>query len=248
LQYTALPGASLTGFLAFNSTHPPFSDPDVRRAAALAIDRERLAELWRHVPTSQLLPPMMPGSEEPDVYPLDGSGLEEAPSLMHGRTFDAFMVIDEGNDRDRLFAEAVRSSLAPIGINVEFDGFPVLGNPYMRGTEVDLMSTSAELWYPDPATFLYDMLLDRMPDWWLPEGVARELEELARMTDAERRSTAAALAARLAIDEVPVAAIWSAAVPTLLSPNLGCRVFPPFGYESTSLHSVQTRMHESPPG
>ena len=69
-----------------------------------------------------------------------------------------------------------------------------------------------------------------MPGWWLPPGVAQELEELASLTGAERRSTAAALADRLAVDEVPVAMIWSAAVPTLLSPNVGCRVFPPFGY------------------
>ena len=153
---------------------PPFSDPDVRRAASLAIDRERLAELWGHVPTSQLLPPMMPGFEDLDAYPLDGSGLEEARSLMHGRTFKALMVFDEGNDRDRLFAEAVRSSLAPIGINVEFDGFSVLGDPSLKGTEVDLMGKGTELWYPDPATFLYDMLLVSMPGWWLPPGVAQE--------------------------------------------------------------------------
>jgi ABC-type transport system substrate-binding protein len=173
---------------------------------------------------------MMPGFEDLDAYPLDGSGLEEARSLMHGRTFKALMVIDEGNDRDRLFAEAVRSSLAPIGINVEFDGFSVLGDPSLKGTEVDLMGKGTELWYPDPATFLYDMLLVSMPGWWLPPGVAQELEELASLTGAERRSTAAALADRLAVDEVPVAMIWSAAVPTLLSPNVGCRVFPPFGY------------------
>ena len=230
LYYSALPGAPLTGFLAFNTTSRPFSDPDVRRAAALAIDRERLAELSGHVPTDQLLPPVMPGFENLEVYPLDGSGLEEARRLMRGKTFTAVMVIEDGSDRDRLLAEAVRSSLAPIGINVEFDGFSVLGDPNERGTKVDLIGRGTELWYPDPATFLYDMLLFEMPGWWLPEGVAQELEELAGLTGAERRSTAAALADRLAVDEVPVAMIWSAAVPTLLSPNLGCRVFPPFGY------------------
>jgi hypothetical protein len=40
----------------------------------------------------------------------------------------------------------------------------------------------------------------------------------------------AALADRLATREAPLAAYLTPVIPTLLSPSLGCRVFPPFGY------------------
>ena len=56
--------APLTGFFAFNASRPPFSDPDVRRAAALAIDREAIAAIWGNAPTDQFLPPVMPGFED----------------------------------------------------------------------------------------------------------------------------------------------------------------------------------------
>jgi hypothetical protein len=60
--------------------------------------------------------------------------------------------------------------------------------------------------------------------------VLEKVEALFALPDAEQQPAAAILADGLATGEVPIAAIWSGAVPTFLSPNLGCRVFPPFGY------------------
>ncbi|MGA9161280.1 MAG: ABC transporter substrate-binding protein, partial [Actinomycetota bacterium] len=231
LAYYAAPTA-LTGFFAFNASRPPFSDPDVRRAAALAIDREALAEIWGNAPTDQLLPPVMPGFKNLELYPLDGSGLGEARALMRGRTVTAVMAVPAGSDRSRQEAEVVRSNLAPIGITVEIEeGPPDLGFGMPRlDTNIDLYGVGITQDYPDPATFLYEMFHFRVPPGWLPEGVAEQVEGLFELTGAEQRSATVALADRLATDEVPVAADLYGVVPTLLSPNLRCRVFPPFGY------------------
>ncbi len=58
----------LTGVLAFNTSRPPFSDPDVRRAVALALDRESIAAIWGHVATDQLVPPMLPPGSRTGMY------------------------------------------------------------------------------------------------------------------------------------------------------------------------------------
>jgi serine/threonine protein kinase/ABC-type oligopeptide transport system substrate-binding subunit/DNA-binding winged helix-turn-helix (wHTH) protein len=228
--YSATPHP-LTGFVAFNASRPPFSDPDVRRAAALAIDREAIAAIWGHPPTDQFLPPVIAGFEDRELYPLDGSALEEARTLMRGRTLTAVMAIHPRTARDRLQAEEMRSNLARIGITLEIAESPVLFSVYQdQDAEVDLIAAGVEIYYPDPATFLYLMLTWSTPYSWLPEGVAEEVDALFELTGDERRTAAAALADRLATDEVPVAAILSGGIPTLLSPSLGCRVFPAFGY------------------
>ena len=229
-QYYAAP-TTTTGFFIFNASRPPFSDRDVRRAAALAIDRQALAEIWGNVPSDQLLPPVMPGVEDLELYPLDGSGLDEARALMHGRTVRAVMAVGVGNVRGREEAEIVRSNLAPIGITVEIEEISGLGyDPPPPDADVDLYGIGLDAQYADPADFLYGMLFWRVPRGWLPEGVTEQVDALFELTGAEQRAAAVGLADRLATDEVPVAVDLYGAIPTLLSSSLGCRAFPPFGY------------------
>src|SRR4029450_375248 len=136
-HYYAAPNP-VTGYFEFNASRPPFSDPDVRRAAALAIDRPALAEIWGNVPSDQLLPPVMPGVDQ-ELYPQDGSGLDEARALMHGRTVRAVMGVGVGNDRGRREAEIGRSKLAPIGSDGEIEESPGLGyDPPPADADVDL--------------------------------------------------------------------------------------------------------------
>ena len=123
--------------------------------------------------SDQYLPPIMPGFEDLELYPPDGSGLEEARALMRGRTVTAVLAIPAGNDHSRQEAEVVRSNLAQIGITVEFQELvtfrPLFRNP---DVEIDLMGAGVGLYYADPATFLWDMLVSDyyMPASWLPKG------------------------------------------------------------------------------
>jgi oligopeptide transport system substrate-binding protein len=57
-------GVSLcTSFVGIDSSQPPFDDPAVRRAFALAVDRARIAEILRDgvLPAKGLYPPALPG-------------------------------------------------------------------------------------------------------------------------------------------------------------------------------------------
>ena len=59
--------------------------------------------------TDQLLPPVMPGFVDRELYPLDGSGLDEARALMDGRRATAVFGVARGNDHARQEAEIVRA-------------------------------------------------------------------------------------------------------------------------------------------
>ena len=156
---------------------------------------------------------------------------EEARSLMRGRTGTAVMAIFKGCDPCREEAEVVRDDLALIGITVKIEELP---DPVAASREpdakIDLVGMGTGLDYADPASFLAQMLLRDMPRSWLPKGVASQVERLTQLTGAERESAAVALADQLATRKVPLAADLTPTIPSLLSPRLGCRVFPPFGY------------------
>ncbi len=132
----------LTGFNAFNASRPPFSDPAVRRAAALALDREAIAAIWGNVPTDQFLPPVMPGFED--------RGAVRTRRIGHrgGTHADAWQDASPPSWPSRREtiairqeAEVVRSNLASIGITVEIEESPRPHSPLHQDqdAEIDLI-------------------------------------------------------------------------------------------------------------
>jgi ABC-type transport system substrate-binding protein len=173
----------------------------------------------------------MPGFEDRDVFALDGSPLEEARSLLGGRTETAVMAVWADCEPCMQEAEVVRANLSRIGITVEIEELSdPLAEARKPGADIDLLGMGTGLDYGDPAGFLERMFLQDIPHSWLAEGVAEQIERLSRLGGAERRSAAVQLADELATTEVPVAATVSAVVPALIGPRLGCRVFPPMGF------------------
>jgi hypothetical protein len=242
-RYFAAPLPELR-YIFFNASRPPFVDRDVRRAAALALDRESLAAVWSQIegrnemPSDQLLPPVMPGFEDKELYPLDGSAIERARKLMRGRTGTAVMPIDPASPcgspcvRE---AQVIRADLARIGIRVRLErlhgGGEAASDPHAK---IDIAGNGfppePRFSYADSAEFVNDLLLIWGVDRWLPSGVEAEVRHVKALEGAERQTAAADLADRLATHEVPIAAESAGVVPSFLSPRLGCRVFPPFGY------------------
>ncbi len=220
---------------------PAFSDPDVRRAAALAIDRERygraVGSRRRRTSSSRRY---CPGTWTATCtrWTDPASRRHEADAWQNGHC---------GDGRPGGAATGPAGGGSACARTSHRSGSPWRSRRSVtcmrpHGNEGTRSISSALGWRGgdrDPATFLIQVLSVAPPSW-LPEGVAEQLEALSRLTGAERRSTAASLADRLATDEVPIAAICSGAVPMLLSPSLGCRVFLPFATESTSPHSVPT--------
>lgn len=117
-------------FLAFRMDRPPFSDPRVREAVDLAIDRAELIERalpGRGVPASSLVPPSIVGFDA-EVPParLDR---ERARGLLREAGFPHGLDVRLDGTRDRyandaeVLAEAARQ-LATVGVRVEVNALP----------------------------------------------------------------------------------------------------------------------------
>ena len=72
--YESFPQFTIS-YIAFNNNVPPFDDPNVRRALALAIDRQKVADVTFNNmldPATGILPPRLPGYTSDDkTFPFD---------------------------------------------------------------------------------------------------------------------------------------------------------------------------------
>jgi DNA-binding SARP family transcriptional activator/ABC-type oligopeptide transport system substrate-binding subunit len=217
-----------TRFIAFNTGRGIFSDPRIRRAAAMAIDRTALAAAWGAAPTDQLLSPALPGYQNRDLYPLRPS-TAKARVLMRGRAFHAVMPIASGCDRCAVAANLIRADLAAIGIDVEIREVDDPSEAMKTGTMFDLLDTETWIPYPDSASFLRQMLRE-LPAAWVPAGVSAKIQHVAGRSGSARQNEASALADGLAEDDVPVAAYGTQQTSQIAGPHMGCRVLTTFGY------------------
>ena len=221
-SYRAFP-QPVTSYVALDAQRPPFSDPRLRRAVAAALDRSTLANLSDQTPTARLLPPAVRGAPAPR---LTATGPERAQVLTRGRRVTVRMAVASGDDRARQLADALREQLAPLGIDVR--AVPVanvaaaLRDPAAR---IQLAALQTELDYPDPASFLTQMLGADVPAAWLPAGVRSTVDRLAHLSGAARDHAAVILAARLATRDLPVVAYGTPTVGAVLGPRLGCRTW-----------------------
>jgi ABC-type transport system substrate-binding protein len=215
-----------TRFIAFNASRGIFADARVRRAAALAIDRSALAATWGALPTDQLLSPAFPRYRSRDLYPLSAS-IARARVLMDGRGGKAWMAVPAGCGQCAEAAQLVRRNLAAVGIDVAIREFDDLVAAIESGAHADLLDTSADLPYPDSASFLARMF-DGIPSGWVSPGVRARVGGVARMSGNRRDAAAASLSDRIATEEVPVAAYGTPQTSQFITPRIGCRVFSPF--------------------
>ncbi len=111
--------------VVFDITQPPFNDPVVRQAFALAINREQLARVvlgGAGVPATGLLPPGMPGYLErpvPDVF-----NAERARALLQqatqGKTLPAIIFTAPGKgDPEPLVVALVDMWKATLGVDIQ---------------------------------------------------------------------------------------------------------------------------------
>jgi DNA-binding SARP family transcriptional activator/ABC-type oligopeptide transport system substrate-binding subunit len=232
-------------YIVFNSSRGIFADQRVRRAASLVLDRDALAAAWADVPTDQLLPPALPGYREKALYPLSGS-VAQARALMHGRTGTALMAIPSGCDRCTDAAHVVQADLAAIGIEVRVRVLDDLRGALESGAKFDLVDAGTVILYPEAGSFLAQMIheiglvnehpgpedlgLHAIPLGWLPPGVHKKIEALAKLRGDARQAAAGRVADMLATDEVLAAAYGVPPTSQFVAPRIGCRLFTPFGY------------------
>jgi ABC-type oligopeptide transport system substrate-binding subunit len=232
--YPVLDGG--VGFIEFNTNRPLFSDSKVREAASLALDRRLLGHvLATAVPAWDLLPPNLPGvsttsGAEPPVPDLD-----RARQLMDGRTAEALMAIDPPDRCPSCaqLAEVVKSELRQIEIDVRIKVVPQetssYGYAHESGSPVDIRyaqfnADAYEL--VDLSHYLSDFM--GYADWW-PADVRKAAQRLTGLDGADLDAGVLAWMAMLK-DQAVLAPVAHLVSPAYFSPNLGCRVFPPFGW------------------
>jgi ABC-type transport system substrate-binding protein len=233
--YPVLDGGVL--FMEFNANRPLFADRKVREAASLALDRGLLGRLLVDaVPAGDLLASNLPGVPTPGPEPLPAPDLDRARELMGGRTGKGVMSINPPDQCPSCsqVADAVKSELAQIGIDVRINVVPPGTSSFeyahRPGSRVDLRFAGFNA---DPyelvvlAHYLSD-LTGGFKGWW-PADVRKAGERLAGLSGAEFDAGVQSFVAMLK-NEAVLAPVAHTILPAYLSPGLGCRVFPPFGY------------------
>ena len=121
-------------YVTLNTRVPPFDDVRVRQAVAYALDRAALREIKGGEAAGRIattiLPPTQHGYRERDTYPSPGhrGDLDAAARLLEdaglGGGFATWaLVFDTGYGP--AIGEAVRASLAPLGIRVDVRAVPI---------------------------------------------------------------------------------------------------------------------------
>ena len=234
----------LTFYLALNAGRPPFSDPRLRRAVALAVDRRTLSAFWNQArldvaapagpgalrgaptdmePTARILPPGMRGGGAARFGPPNVARAQRIAGVRHDQIR---MAVQADASSSRELASRVRTALAPLGIDVRpvpvADVAASLRDPR---AQIDLAALQTELDYPDPASFLTEALGKDVPPSWLPRSTRAAVDRLAGLTGTNRDRAAVRLALRLAVRDVPVVPYGTPTIGAVLGPRLGCRVW-----------------------
>ncbi len=231
-------------FLRFNVTRPPFTDPRVRRALALAIDRDAIVKnvlRGGQLPATALTPPDFAGYAPLNRVSHDVATAKKLladAGFPDGRGFPSFELLTLSSEINQRIAEAVqqmwrRDLLLDVAIGqkefkvlLQVVDNAVLDYAVARGRWI------AE--YPDPLTYLgiftsrsginctgyadpaYDALLDE---------AARALTPAARLTTLQRAESHL-------LDQMPFAPIYWGARATLVAPSVRGWKNSPLGFHN----------------
>jgi ABC-type transport system substrate-binding protein len=152
-------------FIGLNARQAPFTDPRVRQAFAMAIDREALIRAHpegRTLPNG-MLPPGMPGyTPEPKLLPHD---LRRARELLAQAGYPGgaglppiiYTTAVTTHSARQLFAELQRQ-VAALGFDLRLAELPWLDfSRHLIATELQCLSVTWVADIPDPDSFLYAM-------------------------------------------------------------------------------------------
>jgi len=196
----------------FITDRPPFDNPDLRRAFAMATDRERLArEIESKLPaTGGFLPPSLPGYS-PDIglpyNPEEARRILAEAGYSQGRGFPPVCLLIElvGLEKgDNLVFEFLQKTWEEnLGVRIQ----KCRQEPAARQFEVDqefhffFLGWFAD--YPDPASFLQtNYLIDRCG--WQNQKFERLIEEGRRTIDQVKRVNLYCQADRILTQEAVV--------------------------------------------
>ena len=153
-----------TDYIALNTSRPPFSNVNLRKAFNYALDRPAMIALrgaYAATPTDQILPPGMGGFRDEQLYPLDGPDYATAKTLA-GDSCGTVKLWSTTSATGQNLAQVAKYNLEQIGCTVEvklFQGFQIYTEAGKKGADFDAALVGWNQDYPDPYDFL-DLLLN----------------------------------------------------------------------------------------
>lgn len=234
--------ASLTTrYIGFNNLREPFDDPQVRRALALAVDRQQLSgKVFKGavLPATRILPPGLLGTELPvrelAFDPQKAQQELEAAGYPGGMGLPPLELAYEANEDNDAVASALRDMWREsLGVTVQLHPMPIdrfikeLDTTYL--TPAEGLQFYISVWgadYPDPQNFLSQQLRTDTPnnnghfsnqrfDQLVDEadllGAAEAIDQRLQLYNA---------AEQIAIDEVGWLPLYHPSFTTLVRPEL----------------------------
>lgn len=166
-------------YLAFNVSKKPFTDPLVRKAVAMAIDRSVFPRILRRGerPATSWIPPALPGYS-PDsglkFDPVQARALLAQAGYPGGKGFPKAELLYPNRDDVRLTVEATQDELKRnLGIEIELVNQE--WKVYLATVRKDAPPMFRNSWgadYPDPETFMNLFTKDcgnNDTKWWSPK-------------------------------------------------------------------------------
>ncbi len=209
-EYVSVP-ALHTGYMGFDVSRPPFDDPLVRRAFALAIDKERLADVvnrgyWSPA-TDGFVPPAMPGHSPgigPPYDPERARQLLAEAGYPDGRGFPvASAATFHGIEASVEYLQAQWRENLGVEIPCQAVRFSEFEDKW-GGEGPSYISISAwQADYPDPDNFLRVGLQSACRGWRC-EAYDRLVNEARRTIDQRERMRLYRQADRILIEQAPI--------------------------------------------
>lgn len=215
-------------FLRFNTARAPLSDPRVRRALSLAIDRVALAESvlqGSRAPAFSFTPP---GTGGYTARAQVRTSLDEARKLLaaagfpNGQGLPALELQARNDETMPRVAEALQAMWQrELGFRVAVS--QVEQKTWIQNQQTGNYGISTAAWtadFPDPVTFL-DMFTEKSPyNWtgWKHADYEKRLEAAATAADAAQRFELFQQAEALLLEEAPMAPLYFGAQTYLLHP------------------------------
>jgi oligopeptide transport system substrate-binding protein len=216
-------------YYMLNSQRPPLNDVRVRRALAMAVDREsivRYVTRGGQLPAHSFTPPDTAGYTARASIPTDIPGAQEllaAAGYPGGKGLPPLQILINTSDNHRVLAEAIqemwRKSLGVEATIVNQDWGVYLDS---RSTMNYQVCRAGWIGYLDPTAFL-DIFLSDSPNNQVgfanPE-YDRTLHEAARTLDPAARLDVLQRAEKILLDAVPVIPVYDYTLPYLIRPSV----------------------------
>jgi oligopeptide transport system substrate-binding protein len=230
-----------TYFLGFDTSRPPFDDLNVRRAFAMAVDREKIAdEVLEGEPdpaTGGFVPPPIPGHSPGIGLPYDPA---QARKLLaqagypdgQGLITDEIVWIEPFKNVHEYLQSQWMGNLN-VEVTVEITDWEKVLREFPN-RNVFIMGWGAD--YPDPDSFLRVGVRSHFPRW-RNDKYSQLLEEAQRVLDQPERLRFYQEADKILIEEAVVIPIVYAKIPYLAKPwaKLPIRRFGEWGFKDIIL-------------